>query len=659
MTWADARRSAPVTARLLFVPALFGLLCSIGLLVHQHSTSGGIDGFPLDDPWIHLTYARNLHDHGSFAYFPGDAPTAGSTSPLYTLLLALGFTFTRDEKLLSYALGILFHVGFLLAMAAWARRRLGACLALAATALLALDPRIAILAVSGMETSLFLALVATAFWGLAARRPLIMGIALGLAVWTRPDALVLVGVVAIAAALAARAGGPAGAPADRVRAPGGGGAAGWRALTGRHPWLAWALPLVLLFAAYLVFNQATGHRWMPNTLAAKRAYYITTPKSVFLQRDVWATFGIPSFGVTAWLALLPFVLVSLVREARRLLRPVTADSVRAEIGFALALPLAYLLVLPFAHRFERYLIPALLPYAVAGMSGLRHVATSFVKPAARVAPTDPVAEFPWRSPAGVVGGAVLVLAIALQAMAFGRADRTYREIVGYHYQRHERTGRWLKDNTPPNAVIATHDVGAIAYYSERRVIDMVGLIQPDAIPHLHRPDYQEFLREFFAREQVTHLAVLRNWIEVSNVDPLFTADPRPEILEVFPWTPQTHLVAEPAAVLNQRASFEMSRGNAAGAVEHLQRSLQVDPESARTWMLLGAAYEVARNFPAAEAADREALKRHPTSPVYQARLASALANQQKRDEALALVNQVLATAPNTPGAAELKRALGY
>ena len=35
-------------------------------------------GFPLDDSWIHLTFARNLAEHGQWAFRLG-VPSAGST----------------------------------------------------------------------------------------------------------------------------------------------------------------------------------------------------------------------------------------------------------------------------------------------------------------------------------------------------------------------------------------------------------------------------------------------------------------------------------------------------------------------------------------------------------------------------------------------------
>ncbi|MCC7208006.1 MAG: hypothetical protein IT323_11915, partial [Anaerolineae bacterium] len=54
------------------------------------ASAAGEPGFPLDDSWIHQTYARNLAQTGQWAFIPG-APSAGSTSPLYTALLAAGY----------------------------------------------------------------------------------------------------------------------------------------------------------------------------------------------------------------------------------------------------------------------------------------------------------------------------------------------------------------------------------------------------------------------------------------------------------------------------------------------------------------------------------------------------------------------------------------
>ena len=49
-----------------------------------------------------------------------------------------------------------------------------------------------------------------------------------------------------------------------------------------------------------------------------------------------------------------------------------------------------------------------------------------------------------------------------------------------------RWGRWFGAHAPPSAVIATPDIGAIGYFSERRVVDLGGLVTPAMIPLLAR-----------------------------------------------------------------------------------------------------------------------------------------------------------------------------
>jgi arabinofuranosyltransferase len=563
----------------ILLPVLLGAAFSVALVLNAHRVNHGVDGFPLDDPWIHLTYARNLHDHHSFSYFPGEKSTSGSTSPLYTLLLAAGFSFTRDEKTLSYALGILFHAAFLVAAALWARKRLGGTVwAVAFVLFLALDARIAILSVSGMETSLFLLLIALAFWAWAEKQWNALGVFLGLCVWVRPDAFILAGVLLIATALGRL-------QKERKHAP-----------PARTPLRPWLLPFGAIVLLYFAFNLVTGGRIMPNTFAAKHAYY-TTPIVAFITHGVRDCFLSAGFWVVT-----PLALLTVAAEALRLVRR-QPPRYAAEIGWAIALPLAYVLYVPTAHRFSRYLVPALPAVALLGLAAIREVV---------LWGTTAKRSFTWVGPRGAVAALALAGVVGLQAWGARGAAQEYREFCLYHYQRHERTGRWLKEHTPEGAVVATHDVGAIAYYSGRKVLDVVGLIQPDAVAHLHKPDYTEFLARWFDREHVTHLAFLENWMEVANQEPLWTADENPEVLRVYAWIPgRTLLVPELASALNRRAIDLANAGSLPQAIQALQRSLGVERRDSRTWFLLGAVSATAGDTQGADRAYRTALALFP------------------------------------------------
>jgi len=89
---ADGRRVPAVRRARVAVPrwlplavAALGLLVPFVMLALARAPGWQIS-FPLDDAWIHLTFARNLARFGDWAYFPGDPVTTGSTSPLFTLL---------------------------------------------------------------------------------------------------------------------------------------------------------------------------------------------------------------------------------------------------------------------------------------------------------------------------------------------------------------------------------------------------------------------------------------------------------------------------------------------------------------------------------------------------------------------------------------------
>ena len=76
-------RRSPVRALLL----LAGLVACLRYLLAEVARLKGGLGFPLDDSWIHLQFARNLAHGAGLSYNPGDLVT-GSTAPLWTALLA-------------------------------------------------------------------------------------------------------------------------------------------------------------------------------------------------------------------------------------------------------------------------------------------------------------------------------------------------------------------------------------------------------------------------------------------------------------------------------------------------------------------------------------------------------------------------------------------
>src|SRR6185436_14911860 len=84
--------------------ALAALLPLVLFLVRERAIAG-TSGFPLDDSWIHVHFARNLAEGAGFSYNPG-RPVAGSTAPLWTLLLAGAAVVAGASVLVTKVVGV-------------------------------------------------------------------------------------------------------------------------------------------------------------------------------------------------------------------------------------------------------------------------------------------------------------------------------------------------------------------------------------------------------------------------------------------------------------------------------------------------------------------------------------------------------------------------
>ncbi|HSQ74067.1 MAG TPA: hypothetical protein VLT13_00825, partial [Bacteroidota bacterium] len=178
-------RNSIVTAILVAGAAICVLICWSAL------QTNGTFGFPLDDSWIHLQFARNLRDYGSFSYYQNEMATSGSTSPLYTVLLAAGLFLTSDEYVLSYLLGIGFFAAGAFVLSQLGKGLFQGQLILIGGAMLLyfLEPRLQWIALSGMETTLFIFLLLLVWYLYRHKSPRWLGVASGLLLWTRPEAV--------------------------------------------------------------------------------------------------------------------------------------------------------------------------------------------------------------------------------------------------------------------------------------------------------------------------------------------------------------------------------------------------------------------------------------------------------------------------------------
>jgi arabinofuranosyltransferase len=440
----------------------------------------GVLGFSLDDGWIHQVFARNLVETGQMAFNTGE-PAAGSTAPLWTLLLAAGRFLNLDPRLWAYALGLGFlgaagYVTFVLwrhllpDLPAWG--------GLASTLLVAMDWRLTWAAVSGMETTLFVFLsVLLAAATMQRRPPWVIGLVAGFLFVTRPEGILLGGLCWIYALTSKEGTAPAtGAKVARRE----------RAAQALRFSAAFGAGLCLLIVPYLVFNAATSGTLLPNTYYAKVAVY---------GRD----------GLGGLLAFLGESFVMLSLGPLGLLWPgivaagVLIARTRRDMWLLAAWPIALLCVyawrLPTIYQHGRYLMPALPFLIFLGWWGLAELRRRLnMRLLATVYP---------------VGVALLT------AFAWVYGASIYASDVRFIETFQVTTARWLRDNTPPDALVATHDIGAIGYFSGRPVLDTAGLVTPQVLPLLNdQPRLLAYLKE----QRVAYVAQFPVWYPLISQD---------------------------------------------------------------------------------------------------------------------------------------------
>lgn len=415
-----------------------GALVLFGFLAAELRIAGEV-GLPLDDSWIHLRFAQNLAAGQGFAINPGE-PVAGSTAPLWTVLLAEAMALGVPGLVAAKALGI---VGY--AATALLTRRLAQALGLGRAAALAAGlatvglGRLAWGALSGMEVPLAAALVTAGGLLVARGRPHGASACLALATLARPEAALLV-------ALHVAGAGRLGAAAARA------GVAG------------------LVLAPAVLFNLATVGRLVPATAVAKveggllgrlvgvpdswsqagqRAVAFTAEWGRQLLDDHWA---LPALGFAG--------LVLLRRSPLRWL------------GGALLLhPLAMALVAPYrgpafqTGRYSSHLLPLAVVVAAAGLAALLAALRPRALRGALLA--------------ALALGLALPLAPASQAYAWGVQNINAMQV---------HLGRWIARHTPRGARLGVNDVGAITYFGQRPIIDLVGLVTPEIVRYRRQPD---------------------------------------------------------------------------------------------------------------------------------------------------------------------------
>lgn len=478
---------------------LIALLAASGVLAFVLTAEAmHAAGFPLDDAWIHQTYARNLATRGEWAFVPGEL-SAASTSPLYTVLLAIGYILALDFFVWAFVLGAV-----ALAIAGWVGSRLAVQL-YPDVAWVGVWTGLAIVttwhlvwaAASGMETMLF-ATLSLLVVGLAwreravpsvSRRPrdilgrgAVLGVAGAALTLARPEGVGLVALTGVAMLLAWPHG------ERRLFVVWAGGVAGG--------WLIGVVP-------YLALNVSIEGTLLPNTSAAKQAEYAPLRDQFVLAR--YARLLLPIFA-GAQIMLLPGMIAGIAGIIRRTRGDRTALLLLLPAVWAAVDLSAYALRLPATYQHGRYVMPILPHLILYGVGG-----TLLLVRQGRHRRL-------WR----VLSRSLALTAVLLVPGFFVIGARQYGADVRIINTEMVATAQWVAEHVPPDELLAVHDIGAVGYYAPRPILDLAGLINPEVVPVLHDgPALMTLLCEKRAR----YLMVFPDQLPVPEEDPRLGEEP--------------------------------------------------------------------------------------------------------------------------------------
>jgi hypothetical protein len=494
MTIADpdpepARRAAGRTSWLLLAA---GLLACLGYLAGEVYARSRL-GFPLDDSFIHLQFARNLAAGHGLSYNPGQIVT-GSTAPLWTALLALLFYLPGNVFFWVKVLGAALYLA-----GVDATRRLASELGLspglatlAAALTLATGPLVWS-ALSGMEIPLFVLL---SLWGTIlhlreradpGRPPLALPV-FALAILARPEGVLLLLVAAIDRLLVCRrdAAGRLGVERPRLRLVA----------------LGLALAAVAVAGSFLFYRLAGGS-FLPTTFAVKGSgvqRYL--PDLQYLYVVLGILFRPQPYMVLLAGGGVARLVANLGTPRDRGLLPAL---------WTLGLPLGYSLMSPLgkgliAGNFGRYYFP-LFPFVVLlGVLGLEGAARS-LGPLLRRRESS----VPW----GLLLS-ILLLWPTVSGLVEG-AGRYVQNVANVD-DGDVRAALWLRPRLPADAVLAVNDIGALKYLLPNRVIDLVGISSPelrrevaDDLARGRARSWEAAMLAALARRQPDYLVIFPTW----------------------------------------------------------------------------------------------------------------------------------------------------
>lgn len=396
-------------------------------------------GFAFDDAFITYRYARNIVEGQGFTYNPGQW-VLGTTTPLYTLVLATLGLLWPDFPTLSHVISTVALAGCGIFVYLLGRELNQRMIGFTASLILITNPLV--LSTFGMETMFLMMLLMAAVTSYTAKYLNWASLALALATVTRADATLMVAVLGGDYILQRRR-----LPLRQIGL--------YLAVT--LPWFAFSL---------LAFGSP-----LPNSVAAKVSAASVPGAYSFLKGILlWGAVYQRRSGL--YILFLPLSLLGIVqlRHAGRAWRLI--------VVWAALYVIAYTLL--GAPTYAWYYAPLVSAGAITVALGLLFLFNFFhlLADRMRLTATTPI----------LLTGLLLVLIIYGQTSSAIWSHQG--QMLEPRVRLYQTASDWFLANSDEDASIAALEIGALGYYSRRRMIDLYGLVTPELVPYLsHGVEY--------------------------------------------------------------------------------------------------------------------------------------------------------------------------
>jgi hypothetical protein len=383
-----------------------------------------------EDAYITYSYAKHIAEGKGFVASVGSKPSLGTTTPLFTLLLASLAYVGIPPHIAGLWIGVFCHGLIAMLLVRLAKEFVNIWLSLAAgiywSVALAIFFRL-----GGMETPVFILLIILlALSELHSQASKVSALILALLLLCRPDSLLILTVILAAWILNSRA---------------------------RRYILRNLLLMSIIISPWIIYAAQTFGTIIPASLISK------------LMVQVSGVVNLESFmrEYFPFLMLLPFAVIVCFFGAIHLwsesyeLRP-----------FLVWIPLYYFsFLVGEAPDFAWYYVPPLVFVPIIFNRGLMTL----------IRPVPDAFRF-----AAMSVAVLIVTTIWIHANLVS----TYGLRIPHPQQVHKTFALFLREYSSPQDVIATKEAGMLSYYSDRRVIDLLGLTSPEVLTWSVKQDFE-------------------------------------------------------------------------------------------------------------------------------------------------------------------------